>query len=255
MPKSVAPNSYKKCLDAMNTEKPKPIPSMVRKQIFQEANSQCALCENSDVAALEIHHIDARKNKGSDQPENLILMCANCHRKATHGFLSRDEVSAAKRALQSAAKAVAGGRPRAGNFVHIEGNVDGSIIANTVRLNAKRLPRPNYPAGCIGADLPKKNYIGYLISRYQEFKKADSSFGADDRLKNFSYAVLYKNIEREFKAKTFYIPVHRFPELVSYLQGCIDRTRLGKTNTSRNGPNYEQYDEYLRTQKFEEIDS
>jgi hypothetical protein len=40
--------------------------------------------------------------------------------------------------------------------------------------------------------------------------------------------------------------------LVSYLQGCIDRTRLGKTNTSRNGPNYEQYDEYLRTQKFGE---
>jgi hypothetical protein len=234
----------------MMMDKRKPIPSMVRKAIFQEANSRCALCKNSDIAALDIHHIDAIKDAGTNSPENLIVLCANCHRKVTHGSVSRDELAAAKNGLQSARATDTRNDHQVGNVVHIQGNVEGSIVANTVRLATKRLPRPKYPNGCVGADLPKRNYISYLVNRYYEFRRADTSFGANARLQSFSYAVLHKNIEREFKAKTFYVPVHRFAELVSYLQGCVDRTIQGKTNRARGTPNYENYEDYVNSQQF-----
>jgi HNH endonuclease len=235
------------------TKKTAAIPSMVRKQIFQESNSSCAVCGNSDVAALDIHHIDARKDNGSDAPENLILLCSNCHRRATHGSLSREEVTAAKLAAPQRRQAARTDRRTLANVVRIDGNVHGSIIANNVHLGTKRLPRPKgHPPGSIGADLPKKNYVDYLIRRYHEYRKADGSFGRGERFEDYSYAILHKNVERTFKAKTFYIPVHRFPELVAYLQGCVDRTILGKTNRSRGVPNYEPYDQYVRSQGFGE---
>jgi predicted HNH restriction endonuclease len=37
----------------------------------------------------EIHHIVAVKDGGTDNPENLILLCPNCHKKADIGILSR----------------------------------------------------------------------------------------------------------------------------------------------------------------------
>ena len=136
--------------ERMMMDKRKPIPSMVRRAIFQEANSRCALCNNSDIAALDTHHIDAIKDAGMNSPENLIVLCANCHRKVTHGSISRDELSAAKNGLQSARATGNRNDCQAGNVVHIQGNVEGSIVANTVRLATKRLPRSKYPDGCVG---------------------------------------------------------------------------------------------------------
>ena len=49
-----------------------------------------------------------------------------------------------------------------------------------------------YPAGCIGADLPKRNYVKYLVERYHEFREADARLGRTERL---HYAVIFKNIE------------------------------------------------------------
>lgn len=234
----------------MSMEKRKPIPSMVRKRIFQEANSQCTLCGNPDITALDIHHIDAIRDAGTNIPENLILLCANCHRKVTHGSVSREKLAAAKSALQSTDPTARRNDGQVTNVVHIRGDVDRSIVANTVRVAAKRVPRMKYPDGCIGADLPRHNYISYLISRYHEFRMADTSFGEHARLENFSYAVIYKNIQRKFKAKTFFVPVHHFDELVSYLQGCVDGTILGRTNGRRKIPNYESFEEYLNSQQF-----
>lgn len=240
----------------MATKKISAIPSMVRKQIVQESNSRCAVCGSSDVATLEIHHIDARKDNGSDAPENLTLLCSNCHRRATHGSLAREEVLAAKQALASGRLAARGERRRSTNVVQIDGNVHGSIIANNLHLNTKRLPRPKgHPPGSIGADLPRKNYVDYLIRRYHDFRKGDESFGKGERFDHYSYAVLHKNIERRFKAKTFYIPVHRFPELAAYLQSCVDRTILGKTKRSRGIDNYDSYEQYLANQRFGESSS
>lgn len=236
-------------------DKRKTVPSMMRKRIFQEANSRCALCRNSDIAALDIHHIEAIKDAGTNTPENLILLCANCHRKVTHGFISREVLAATKSDLQSTKPTATVRRngSEVSNVVYINGAIDGSIVANTVRLTAKRTPRLKHPDGCIGADLPKRNYISYLVSRYHEFRMADPSFGEHARIRNFSYAVLHKNIQRKFKAKTFFVPIHDFDGLVSYLQDCVDGTILGKRNRAKKISSYETYEQYLNFQRFPSV--
>lgn len=99
-----------------------------------------------------------------------------------------------------------------------------------------------YPAGCIGANLAKRNYVKYLVERYHQYREADERFG---RTARFHFAVIFKNIEAEFKAPTYFIPEGRFEELADYLQGRIDNTILGRVNAKRGIPNYESFDEYV----------
>ena len=74
-----------------------------------------------------------------------------------------------------------------------------------------------------------------------------ASFGRK-AVRQFSYAVLFKNIEAEFKAPTYFIPISRFDELVDFLHGKIERTILGKRNSSRGHHNFETFDEFLLEQ-------
>ena len=99
-----------------------------------------------------------------------------------------------------------------------------------------------YPAGCIGANLPKRNYVKYLVERYNHYREADARFG---RTTQFHYSVLFKNIEATFKAPTYFIPERRFEELVDYLHHRVDNTILGKVNSKRGIPSYESFDEYV----------
>ena len=100
----------------------------------------------------------------------------------------------------------------------------------------------HYPSGCIGSDLPKRNYVKYLVDRYHKYREADGSFG---RSQPFHYAVLFKNIEAKFKAPTYFIPESRFEELVDYLWDRINDTILGRVNRKRGIPNYESFDDYV----------
>jgi hypothetical protein len=104
-----------------------------------------------------------------------------------------------------------------------------------------------YPVGSIGRELLQRNYVRYLVERYHRFRQADSQFGSGPT--RFSYAVIFKNIEREFKAPTYFIPQARFNELVQYLQRCIDRTILGKRNRARGIRNYASLREFATEQR------
>lgn len=111
-----------------------------------------------------------------------------------------------------------------------------------VRVVKGRKTPATYPEGCIGADISKRNYVKYLVERYNRYREADASFGRTGR---FHYAVLFKNIETKFKASTYFIPESRFGELVDYLHDRIDNTILGRRNHSRGIPNFESFDEYV----------
>jgi len=126
------------------------------------------------------------------------------------------------------------------------GNLVGAEIHVGDRLNVRvgkggRRPAA-YPAGCIGAILAKRNYVKYLVERYNNFREADTRFG---RTARFHYSVLFKNIESKFKAPTYFIPEARFGELVDFLHHRIDNTILGRVNGKRAIPNYESFDEYV----------
>ena len=134
------------------------------------------------------------------------------------------------------------------NVSSIKGStIHGDVHTGPTTINHIHRGRPSsrpteYPVGSIGRDLVQRNYVRYLVERYHRFREADSQFGSGPT--RFSYAVIFKNIEREFKASTYFIPQARFSELVQYLQHCIDRTILGKRNRARGIRNYASLGEF-----------
>ena len=122
------------------------------------------------------------------------------------------------------------------------------MIQGDVRFGEKRKPKMEYPAGSIGADLVRRNYIRYLVERYNRYREADASFGPK-AVRRFSYAVLFKNIEAHFKAPTYFIPISRFDNLVDFLHRKIESTILGKRNRARGHRNYQTFDEFQLEQE------
>ncbi len=223
------------------------IPSRTKKLIFQEAGSQCPFCDESEVAALEIHHIIGVDVGGSNGPENLILVCSTCHSKITQGVIPQTNVVEKKRNL------IYGGPrrrsvPHPSNVISIDGHVSRSIVANTVRFAGKSSPRMQYPAGSVGANIHMKNYLDYLIRRYFEYRKADASFGEFGHARKFHPAEIHTSVHSKFKAKTFFVPEQRFEAECEYIQQRIDRTILGKRNKSRGIPNFQSFEAFLAEQ-------
>jgi hypothetical protein len=123
----------------------------------------------------------------------------------------------------------------AGAAIHV-----GNRVSVRVSKGSKRPAL--YPEGCIGANLAKRNYVKYLVERYNHYREADARFG---RVARFHYSVLFKNIESTFKAPTYFIPEARFEEVVDFLHHRVDNTILGRVNNKRGIPNYESFDEYV----------
>jgi hypothetical protein len=105
-----------------------------------------------------------------------------------------------------------------------------------------RIRLREYPEGCIGADLAKRNYVEYLVERYNHYREADARFGPTG---GFRYSGLFKDVESKFKTPTYLIPEGRFEELVDYLHSRIDNTILGRVNSKRSIPSYESFDEHV----------
>jgi len=42
---------------------------------------QCYFCQVSEPSALEEHHLVPQRHNGSDEPENLVMLCGSCHNK------------------------------------------------------------------------------------------------------------------------------------------------------------------------------
>ena len=126
------------------------------------------------------------------------------------------------------------------------GNLAGAQIhvGNRVQMRVSKSGKcpASYPEGCIGGSLAKRNYVKYLVERYNRYCETDDRFERHDR---FHYAMLFKNIESKFKAPTYFIPEERFAELVDFLHHRVDNTALGSVNSRRGIPNYESFDEYV----------
>ena len=216
----------------------KPIPRLVEKRLYKEANSQCPRCEQADVATLQVHHIKPVAEGGSDDEENLIVLCSNCHSKVTAGQITEAEILGLKTSLTK------GATPRAGNntngkVINFTGENRGIVaIADKVTMQTrKKTVRVNPPPGSISSSLAHRNYIKYLIDRYHEFKKADSR-------EDMKYPIFYRTIKREFGANWDMIALEQFDKLSIYIQTRIDRTRLGKNRKAKNVRRYSTFREH-----------
>lgn len=134
------------------------------------------------------------------------------------------------------------------NSITIAGDVRGGIVANNIKFSGTKSPRMNYPPGSVGADLHKYNYLAYLVSQYFKFRKADSSY--DTRhARRFHPSEIHTSIQSKFKVKTYFVPEELWEKECLYVKQRIDRTILGKNNTSRGIRNYESFEEFLSKQK------
>lgn len=225
------------------------VPIRTQKRIFQEANSSCAFCAQSEVATLQIHHID--ENPTNNDLGNLLLVCANCHTKITAKIISYSEVVNKKNELQERSNKISVSPPAV--VVSItKSSFKGDIAQNITKITSPKAPRIVHPPGSLGADLEKRSYIDYLIKRYWDYRKADASHGR--RTKGFSHGVLHSNIQRRFGYKTFFMPVAMFPHLSDYLKSMIDNTILGRRNCANGNNNYHIYEEHLSKHQYNMTD-
>jgi hypothetical protein len=127
-----------------------------------------------------------------------------------------------------------------GNVVNFTGGINQGVVANKVEFKStKKQIRIEAPQGTIASSLLHRNYSKYLIDRYHEFKKAEVGN------KKMNYVIFYGAIKREFGAKWDMLPLARFEELASYIQGRIDKTILGKNNKAQQKKSYSIFEEYV----------
>lgn len=236
---------YRHTLYGVSMAKKKDVPSMTKKLLFQQVNSQCPFCGEHDVTTLEIHHIHPESEGGSDEQENLIVICGNCHNKITNGNITEGEVLRKKISLLSGNRLNPPSLKEHGaNVINFHQSTNTGYIANSMTIKAPKKSIKTAPAiGTIAADRDRKNYIHHLIKQYNEFKKSDGTA-------NFSYAVIYRAIEREFRVAWKDVPIERFQELADYLQERIDKTKLGRGRKSRQQKNFSTFQEFLESQNI-----
>lgn len=74
------------------SEKTPPAPENLKNELyFERANRKCEWCTDS-VDSPDVHHIKPRNEGGPNKPDNLIVLCPNCHRKADRGAISRSKL-------------------------------------------------------------------------------------------------------------------------------------------------------------------
>lgn len=221
------------------------VPKAVEKRAFQEALSHCPFCPESDVASLQVHHIDG--DPANNLLENLLCVCANCHTKITGGVLSEADVRTKKREIAwtaSILQAKTAVVSVANSTVH--GDIAHTIEKSYTKITTPTPPPISHPPGSIGADLKKKAYISYLVTRYFKYRSADHSYGRKGR---FSHSVIHQNIEREFGYQTYFNPIENYDGIVDHLRKLIDGTIQGKRNAANNVRNYHSFEEHFQRPK------
>lgn len=75
------------------------ISRLVRDQLLVEARHRCTICLEK---CFELHHIVEQADGGSDDADNLIVLCPNCHqhRYHRHGEFTRDQLLLYKQKLR-----------------------------------------------------------------------------------------------------------------------------------------------------------
>jgi len=245
------------------------------KRLFARCRNQCAhphcalpIIEESDTVTGDIYHIKAASPGGPrydpaqeeaarHDAKNLILLCTRHHRivdaderahtvdvltkmKHEHEQGGMLEITprttrAAERLLASYTSVVVHG-----NSGQIAVNSPGAMQANTLNVNVtKKKITIAAPQGSIGTDQAMTSYLTYLIVRYQEYQKADTS--KDDRLK---YMLIHNALKREVKGNWKLLAIAWFGDVVAFLHGRIDRTRFGKLSKSKREPNYHSFAEH-----------
>ena len=110
-------------------EKRRAIPKRIEKRLYQDVGSRCPLCHEDDVAKLTMHHIAPYAESRKHDAEEMIVLCANCHAKASAGEITPEALYAAK----TTARIIKfPGAPSVSQHVVGNGNIIAGDLAATV---------------------------------------------------------------------------------------------------------------------------
>lgn len=70
--------------------KPKEISARLRDEIWMRADNKCEKCGSQH--ALQIDHIKPKAKGGSNDPDNLRLLCRNCNQRAAIEEFGADQM-------------------------------------------------------------------------------------------------------------------------------------------------------------------
>jgi len=219
----------------------KQVTGKLRLEIFQEAFATCPFCGLEKIGSLQVHHIDG--NPKNDTPDNLIAACGSCHDQITKGFKSEADVITAKRMLRAGIHPFRRTPVQTRDSVNVTQTTNSGIIANRVTINKGKKSGHIILPGSIGADLPRYNYVEYLIKRLVIFRQAGASYG-QRRATQIHAGSVRKILENELGGLPKDQSAERFDEIVAILKTKIDDTVLGKNNTSRGIRNYHRFEEH-----------
>lgn len=66
--------------------------SLRAKECKQNNIKKCQACGYNEYPILQIHHIIEKHNGGTNDFDNLIVLCPNCHKKAHKKFITKGEL-------------------------------------------------------------------------------------------------------------------------------------------------------------------
>ena len=85
----------------------------VRMAVYERDGGRCQDCGVSvPVDGFECHHVVERKLGGSDEPENLRTLCADCHKPHTSRFASNRRVARKMNVVTEYGQTVKASRPK-----------------------------------------------------------------------------------------------------------------------------------------------
>lgn len=263
--------------NVISAQTPTGASSKTIKRLFAVSQNACAfsecrvpIIETSGTVTGIICHIKAHHPGGprydsaqTDEErhafENLILLCAR-HSKVIDSEPQRYTVEVLRQMKRRHESAACGDlspadakkadllfeqyrslQINAGGHVMVQS--PGGVQASTVVINNhKRRINVLPPEGSLGSSLLHKNYVQYLIDRYNDFAKEQPG-------RTFNHGAIYGRIKNRYRAHWSSISLNQFEDLTQYLQQSVDRTMLGSINRGKGQPNYSTFSQYLQKQE------
>jgi len=189
------------------------------------------------ILLCSVHHdiVDAEPQK---YPAELLQDIKEMHEREGDIELSLDGARLARRLIDSCLHIEAGGEAQV--MVGSPGGIQAKHV--TIKTSRKNPPIP-LPIDAVGANIPMRSYVEYLIKRYIEWRMAGVESGKDKR--RFHPSMIHRLIEREFGARANLVPQARFVDLVEFLQVAVDDTIQGRMRRHYSKRNYHSYQEHL----------
>lgn len=246
------------------------------KVLFARSKNLCAfpgcalpIAEDSGTVTGEVCHICAQRAGGPRyDPEqtqdernaaaNLVLMCSRHHKiidsetqtftvarlqsiKHAHEEKGIAELSPAGARVAQQLQANYGSVSIVNNSGNVAIQSPGTIQAHTVNIRSTRAKGLTIqpPPASIGAAQGKVAYCQHLIDRYQNYQKADKTGKTD-----YKFMAIHQALKRKFGTSWKLLGEDRFEEVVTFLQGRIDATIIGKLNRAKGQLNYSSFEEW-----------